>query len=833
MKDINVSMFENCVSTLGRPVDALAIFNAIKKGRWREEVGRIRRLYSETLKRTGSHDKAKKAVEHLKKNLPGVTWSGKFSRRGNEYLLQHSGLFGGDIDADALGGKDPKEVRAKLRTSLYVVAVFLSPTGHGLKVIFRAPPDASKHEGSFRTVRQHVLDLTGVQIDESGKDLARLCFVSDDPDAYLNPNAQEITPRLIVRGDTHQSVNKNVEHLGKPSKEEIREMLRFIPERPDYADWIKIVTAVGDALPEADAIELLQEWSPEEKAGEYADKLRHRLGNVTVGTLIHQAQKHGWHLRNSANLIGKPGSIVDVDTQRTCEITEPIELPPALSALYVPPPLNLLPSELREYVHAAAESLNVDDAFIFLPLLSSLATAIGNSRSITLKPGFIQPPVVWSGIIARSGGRKSPSEQEGCSPIMAHERELMRQNKEAAEMFAEELSQWESQRRKRGHPPEKPSFITCTCDDLTIEVLADILATNPRGILVRKDELSHWLASFDQYKNARGSDVSRWLSLHTAVSLAVDRRTDSRHYRIINPRVSITGGIQPKILRRALTPEFFERGLPARFIFAFPPFRQDRWSEATVPGDLRAKVLDSFLELWLLHPLHGDPELLPLDSDAKAVFVGFYNQCGECALEASEHEEAAWGKLSGYGARFALIGQLAHNPHAKVVSGVIMRAACDLARWSGNEAVRIYDELAETQEQRERREFVEFIERRGGAVYEREVMQSFTRLKNDKDGTARELNALVKAGRGKWEPVDHGGGPGRPTRKFHLLRLSTSTQFGISRGKTENSVDVDAGSSQKITPAEQPKIEPVSAKESASEPADIAIGEDPEGETIL
>ena len=87
----------------------------------------------------------------------------------------------------------------------------------------------------------------------------------------------------------------------------------------------------------------------------------------------------------------------------------------------------------------------------------------------------------------------------------------------------------------------------------------------------------------------------------------------------------LTGGIQPRILSEALTPEFFERGLPARFVFAFPPFRQDRWSEATVPDDLRAKVLDLFSELWLLQPNDGNPQLLPLDRNAKTVFVDFYN----------------------------------------------------------------------------------------------------------------------------------------------------------------------------------------------------------------
>jgi hypothetical protein len=190
--------------------------------------------------------------------------------------------------------------------------------------------------------------------------------------------------------------------------------------------------------------------------------------------------------------------------------------------------------------------------------------------------------------------------------------------------------------------------------------------------------------------------------------------------------------------------------------------------------------------------------------------VDFYNECGAASVEAGEHEEAAWCKLTSYAARLVLVGQLARNPQAEVVTGDAMRAACELARWFGKEAVRIYAELAETPGQREQRELCEFIERRGGAVYEREVMQSFTRLKNDKAGTEREFTALVKAGLGEWEPVDHGGGRGRPARKFRLLRSSTSTQFEVSRRKTGNCVDVDTSSSQQITPPSEPKSEVVS-----------------------
>jgi hypothetical protein len=514
-----------------------------------------------------------------------------------------------------------------------------------------------------------------------------------------------------------------------------------------------------------------------------------------IETLKAESALSGESLQQSvASLIEQAES----PTGTITSVQEAEELLPPPPAPYEPPPLDLLPSVLQDYVRAAAESINVDHAFILLPMLSCIATAIGSSRSIRLKHGFIQPSVVWTGIIARSGGRKSPSEQEGCFPILAHERELMRQNQEAAEIYAEQLAQWESKKGKQhGDKPDKPAFLTSTCDDLTIEVLADILVSNPRGILVHKDELSHWLASFDQYKNARGSDVSRWLSLHTAVALAVDRRTDHRHYRILNPRVNIAGGIQPKILRRTLTPEFFERGLPARFIFAYPPFRQDKWSEATVSDELRARVLELFSELWLLQPNDGNPQLLGLDRDAKAVFVKFYNECGLSALEASEHQEAAWSKLTGYGARFALIGQLAHNPHAKSVTGAIMEAACNFARWSGNESVRIYDALAETQAQRDRRELVEFIQSRGGAVSVRDVITYYWPLKNQSEETEWRLNALVRSGFGNWHD-SRPPGRGRPTRVFQLISSSASAQFRDSRREITNSADADVQSDRDI-----------------------------------
>jgi hypothetical protein len=488
-----------------------------------------------------------------------------------------------------------------------------------------------------------------------------------------------------------------------------------------------------------------------------------------------------------------------------------VELSPTTAAAYTPPPLALLPSKFQDYVYAAAKSLNVDVSYILLPLLSSLGAAIGNTRSIILKAGFVQPPTIWGAIIGRSGARKSPALEAGCFSVMAHERGLMQQNRQACEQYENELEEWQSEKpRTRGPKPERPETQTCVMDDLTIEALADVLMTNPRGVLTRKDELAHLFGSFDQYKNhAKGSDVSRWLSLHTGVFVAVDRRTDDRHYRIFQPRVCITGGIQPKVLRRALTEDFFERGLPARFLFAWPSFRQDKWSEATIPDDICAAVLNLFEKLWLLQPdcdehNRPSPKLLSLDGDAKAVFVNFYNECGTTSVEAGEHEEAAWCKLTGYGARLALVGQLTRNPAAAIVSGEVMDAACELARWFGNEAVRIYTELAETREQREQRELCEWIERRGGTATLRDTITYYWLLKNQADKAQQMYDQLVKTGRGKWEEVK-ASGRGRRTRVFRLLRTSASAKIGSPRGKTQNCADAEAPSVREITPSIEPE----------------------------
>jgi P4 family phage/plasmid primase-like protien len=192
---ILVSCVKNAWDTATQDYGAEEIIESIRTdNKLRQAVESIRDKFAAIMTETGNDRKAaKEAVAESKRRLPAVLWSGRFGKRSSSALLQHSGLLCADLDelGDRIG-----EVRTSALKSLHLWALFLSPTGDGLKCVFRVPADAQKHKASFRAVERHVHDLTGVQIDESCSDVSRLCFLSYDPDAHFNDKAVELPPLI-------------------------------------------------------------------------------------------------------------------------------------------------------------------------------------------------------------------------------------------------------------------------------------------------------------------------------------------------------------------------------------------------------------------------------------------------------------------------------------------------------------------------------------------------------------------------------------------------------------------------------------------------------------
>ena len=185
-------MVQNGTETKTDHVTVAAILADIRDGGWQKLVAHVKTRYSSALqaaKQQGDPDPyktAKEAVHDIKKRLPGVLFSGEFSQRANEHIIAHSGLL--CLDIDHL--EDGPSLKLALANDDYVQACFDSPTGSGLKVLVRIEPDVTSHGCSFLAAQKYFWERYGAKVDNC-KDVARLCFVSDDENIFIR--AEEAT----------------------------------------------------------------------------------------------------------------------------------------------------------------------------------------------------------------------------------------------------------------------------------------------------------------------------------------------------------------------------------------------------------------------------------------------------------------------------------------------------------------------------------------------------------------------------------------------------------------------------------------------------------------
>ncbi|HUG68363.1 MAG TPA: DUF3987 domain-containing protein, partial [Pirellulaceae bacterium] len=375
------------------------------------------------------------------------------------------------------------------------------------------------------------------------------------------------------------------------------------------------------------------------------------------------------------------------------------------------------------------------------------------------------------------------------------------------------LSAWKRDKNTDELPPEKPDPPEASryiVSDTTVEALAPLLQANPRGLLEARDELAGWIGSFDRYSGGKGgADAAHWLSMHNGESIVVDRKTGiPRTIYVPQASVSVTGGIQPTILHRALGNEHRESGLAARLLLSWPPRKTKRWTEADIDPDAEtelARVFDQLYDLQGTVDAEGCPRpvVISLSQDAKETWKVYYNHHAEEQDNLSGDLSAAWSKLEEYAARLALVIHCARcaaddpalqNPN--VMDATSMKAGIKLAQWFKAETRRVYALLSESNDGRDQRRLVEWIERKGGSVTAREVQQGNRQYQTAESAEAA-LVSLVKAEFGQWQSTATTKKGGRPTRKFVLHEPLTDYETPARSEETGGSVDVDdVGSSQ-------------------------------------
>lgn len=154
------------------------IFDAIKKGKYKAKIHQIRTSTDQEVKR------------NLKTSLVSICFSGQFKSRYDKEIIQHSGLV--VLDFDHLDNLIQK--KEEICKDIYTFAAFISPSGDGLKVLVKIPPNKENHEPHYLALLDKYPEL-----DSTSKNLSRVCFISYDPEIYVNYDSEVWTKKGSIK----------------------------------------------------------------------------------------------------------------------------------------------------------------------------------------------------------------------------------------------------------------------------------------------------------------------------------------------------------------------------------------------------------------------------------------------------------------------------------------------------------------------------------------------------------------------------------------------------------------------------------------------------------
>ena len=147
-----------------------------------------------------------KQYTQLKRNLPYVVcgmFNPPYRKTDNFAYTQYFIL---DLDHLSEKGLDPSQLRVQLQQDSRVVLCFVSPSQDGLKLFFRLQDrcyDAGVFTLFYRLFAQQFAQQYGIDqvVDTKTCDVARACFISMDPEAYYNSQADPVNLSAYVDTD--------------------------------------------------------------------------------------------------------------------------------------------------------------------------------------------------------------------------------------------------------------------------------------------------------------------------------------------------------------------------------------------------------------------------------------------------------------------------------------------------------------------------------------------------------------------------------------------------------------------------------------------------------
>ena len=196
IEELQVSFYKNVKGEKYMDMSIGRVLNGIRSCAYGNEIIAARAcLFNED----------KVGYDKIKSELPAVTFCGTFAKghKADECTHYNNILV---IDIDKLDEIQFESTRDSLMQDPYVAAFWVSPSGKGFKGLVELQYDddlkklnlKDRHKAAFQSFFAYLLANYNIELDASGKDVCRLCYMSADKDIVVKEHAE----MFLVKAET-------------------------------------------------------------------------------------------------------------------------------------------------------------------------------------------------------------------------------------------------------------------------------------------------------------------------------------------------------------------------------------------------------------------------------------------------------------------------------------------------------------------------------------------------------------------------------------------------------------------------------------------------------
>ncbi len=588
-----------------------------------------------------------------------VTFSCIGKERKNEAVISHSGLI--CVDLDHVGSIDAiNELKNKIQGYFTPALMFTSPSGDGLKVVFKININDASHLDFYHALESFFKQEFNLQIDKACKDIVRACFLCHDADAVYNSQPDTLDKSFI---DTFQK-QPEFKPENQLSDFDIMERCKtWLNAKETFIQGNRnhYVTLLAGAynrfgINEFIAINDLAGYSQ-------TDFTAKEIESIVKSVYSNRS----WH--NTAKFDENKPYIFDKVEQTT--------ITPAL-------PIDGLPDYLQDIINLYTQIYITPRDFIAASIIQAIAFACG--AKIELQGKYKNAALLWLAIVGDVSSGKTHALNFAFNPFNDADTASIKAFDELMEAYQVEQSKPKNERE----PIDKPECKQYILNDYTPESLVAAHTVNPQ-LMIFRDELKGWFDDFNRY--AKNGEQSNMLSSFYRQPMTYNRK-GSGTLKIGKPFISVSGGIQPDLLPSLASDQRAENGFLSRFCFVYPDNQlKPKYSNDFIPE----AVIQAYSEI--INLILNLPQInLTLTPEAANLYEFWFNENAEKSNnETSGYLKGVYGKLDVIALRLAIVFHVANNLYADEfktdIEAKTMQSALDVTEYFRATALKVYRKI--------------------------------------------------------------------------------------------------------------------------------------------